>query len=107
MPDGAPVAADEFAMFVEGTARYVEARFLIDPPAAADALEAEPTFERFARTRGRRASELPGLSGIGRRYFYSLGMYLCFLLDVANPTWKSEIFSDDRLLVAAVERSLR
>lgn len=99
-------AMDGFETFLEGTARYVEARFLIAPNEAAfGALASEPTFRQFAASKGKRPSELEGLGNLGSKYFYSLGMYVCLLLDVADPAWKSTLFESDGLLIAQVERS--
>jgi hypothetical protein len=97
---------DGFETFLEGSARYVEARFLIAPTESSFAqLSDEPTFKGFVVSKGKRPSELPGLGNIGAKYFYSLGMYLCFVLDVADPSWKSTLFSSDGLLVEQVARS--
>ncbi len=96
---------DGFETFLEGTARYVEARFLIAPEASSVALiEADPTFTGFKASRGKKPSELPGLGKVGSKYFYSLGMYLAFVLDRAEPNWKSRVFDTDRLLIGEVER---
>lgn len=94
---------DGFETFLEGSARYVEARFLIAPTEDSfTRLSDEPTFKNFAASKGKRPSELQGLGNIGPKYFYALGMYLCFLLDVAEPTWKSTLFSSDGLLIDQV-----
>ncbi|NOU30510.1 MAG: hypothetical protein HOO96_21625 [Polyangiaceae bacterium] len=96
---------DGFETFLEGSARYVEARFLISPPERSlELLEGEPTFHQFEQTKGKRPSQLPGLGNVGARYFYAVGMYLCFVLDVAEPAWKSKVFDSDRLLIGEVAR---
>lgn len=96
---------DAFETFLEGSARYVEARFLISPPERSfELLKGELTFHQFEQTKGKRPSQLPGLGNVGARYFYALGMYLCFVLDVAEPTWKSKVFDSERLLIGEVER---
>ncbi len=96
---------DGFLTFVEGTARYVEAKYLIDPPRE-EGLAAEPTFQHFKASRGLPPSKLVGIGGMGKRYFYALGMYLSFLLDVAQPDWKAHVFDDERFLVGQVERAV-
>ena len=97
---------ERYLIFLEGSARYVEASFLTHPADATIApLASEPTFQRFAASRGRQPAELPGLGNLGANYFYTLGMYLCLLLDHADPGWKQHLFDDDGFLVAAVERA--
>jgi hypothetical protein len=96
---------DGFETFLEGSARYVEARFLISPPQVSfDLLKGDPSFHRFEESRGKRPSQLPGLNDLEPKYFYAIGMYLCFILDVADATWKATVFDSDRLLIGAVER---
>lgn len=96
---------DGFYTFLEGTARYTEASFLMaPPPEVRQSLQQEPTFQGFAATAGKSPAQLPGLSKGGNRYFYALGMYLSFLLDRADPTWKQHLFDGDGLLLAEVER---
>ncbi len=96
---------DGFETFLEGSARYVEARFLTAPQSVSFALlKDETTFQRFEHSKGKRPSQLPGLGNVGAKYFYAIGMYLCFVLDVADPTWKSKLFDSDRLLLGQVER---
>jgi hypothetical protein len=106
LPGQQALVVERFLLFQEGSARYVEARFLSDPPAAALAIRDEPDFHGFTATRGRPAAELAGLGALGKNYFYSLGMYLCLLLDVAEPDWKTRLFTDDDFLIAAVERAV-
>lgn len=78
---------DGFLTFLEGTARYVEASFLLSTPAGA---RLTPTT-------------LPGLSNGGAKYVYVIGMYVSFLLDRADPTWKARIFDNDELLIGAAK----
>ncbi len=99
---------DGFYTFLEGTARYVEASFLMAPsPETRQALAEEPTFAGFTTTAGKKPTQLPGLSGGGSKYFYAVGMYLCFLLDRADPGWKGHLFDTDGLLLDEVERVAR
>lgn len=100
--------ADAYLTFVEGTARYVEARTLQRPPASADVLLAnEPTFEHFRRSRGKAPSQLDGIGGLSNTYYYAIGMFVAFVLDRADPRWKAHVFDTDGLLVDAVRRSVR
>jgi hypothetical protein len=77
---------DGFETFLEGAARYVEARFLMSQSALK-----------------RRPSQLPGLGKMGSEYFYALGMHLCFVLDAADPGWKNHAFDSDRFLIGLIE----
>jgi hypothetical protein len=106
LPGQQALAVERFLLFHEGSARYVEARFLSDPAAAALAIRDEPDFRGFTATRGQHPAHIAGIGGLGKYYFYSLGMYLCLLLDVADPDWKARLFTDDEFLLAAVERAV-
>lgn len=78
---------ERFYLFLEGVARYVEASYLL-------------------ASHGRDSTAiatLPGLSGAKPKYVYALGMYLCFLLDRVDPTWKTRVLAHPRLLVGVVE----
>lgn len=106
LPGQQALAVERFLMFREGSARYAEAKFLSDPAPAALAIRDEPDFRGFTATRGRHPAHIPGLGGLGKHYYYALGMYLCLLLDVAQPDWKAHLFTDDEFLLAAVERAV-
>jgi len=102
MPGKRAWMVDGFETFLEGTARYVEAKFLISPAGNFSSLDQDPTFKNFVESKGKNPSQLPGLSGLGGKYFYSIGMYLSFLLDVADPEWKGHVFETDGLLLDRV-----
>ncbi|MFO0642599.1 MAG: hypothetical protein U0183_25435 [Polyangiaceae bacterium] len=87
LPGKAWHEGESFSLFLEGVARYVEASFVLT------------SHGRDTRA----ASSLSGLSGAKPRYVYALGMYLCFLLDRADPTWKSRVLEHPLLLVGVVE----
>jgi hypothetical protein len=106
LPGQQALAVERFLLFHEGTARYVEAKFLSNPAPAALAVREEPDFRGFTGTRGRHPAHIAGLGAVGKSYFYSLGMYLCLLLDVADPDWKARLFTNDDFLLAAVERAV-
>ncbi len=97
-PGGDVANSEALALFIEGTARYVEMRFVTAPPPALEARFGEQAFA----FRGRPPTEVRGLSGIGSKYVYALGMYLCVLLDVAEPTWQGRLFEEEALLVGLV-----
>ncbi|MBI3297416.1 MAG: hypothetical protein HYZ75_04590 [Elusimicrobia bacterium] len=97
---------DGFETFLEGSARYVESKFLISPqPVTLGSLNNEPTYRHFEQSLGKGPAQLPGLGKPGSKYFYALGMHLCHLLDSADPAWKSRVFESDRLLIGQVERA--
>jgi hypothetical protein len=91
--------ADVVYTYVEGVARYVENRFLVDAayhPAASVA--GDPRFSRF------NAHEHKGYEGmmsrkLGPRYFYALGMHLALLLDRIAPDWKQRVHAEPDLLI--------
>jgi hypothetical protein len=106
LPGQQALVVERFLLFHEGSARYVEAKFLSEPPPAALAIHDEPDFRGFEATRGLPPAHIAGIGTLGKSYFYPLGMYLCLLLDVADPDWKARLFSDDDFLIAAVERAI-
>jgi hypothetical protein len=106
LPGREALVVERFLLFHEGSARYVEAKFLSDPPPAALAIHDEPDFRGFAATRGVPPAQIAGIGTLGKSYFYPLGMYLCLLLDIADPDWKARLFTDDDFLIAAVERAI-
>ena len=102
-PGGRAVEMDAFYTFLEGSARYVEARFVTDPPTAlVAALSEDPDFEGFAASRGRHPSDVAGLGGIGSKYVYAIGMYLCLVLDQLQIEWKTRLLDHPGLLVGLV-----
>jgi hypothetical protein len=107
LPGRRALVVERFLLFHEGSARYVEAKFLSDPSPAALGLRDEPDFAGFTATRGMHPAHIAGLGTLGKNYFYALGMYLCLLLDAADPGWKAHLFADDDFLLAAVERAVR
>jgi hypothetical protein len=106
LPGQQALTVERFLLFHEGSARYVEAKFLSNPAPAALAVRDEPDFRGFTATRGQHPAQIRGIGGLGKNYFYSIGMYLCLLLDVADPNWKARLFTDDDFLIAAVERAV-
>lgn len=90
--------ADAFFTFLEGTARFVEASFLTSARDAVPAQE-RPAFEGLHQVP---IWTLPGLSGLGPKYYYALGMYLSILLDRCAPDWRKRALSTDGLLIGLV-----
>jgi hypothetical protein len=90
--DGAQlVQADTTFTYVEGLARYVESKFLVDPsehaglPIADDAL-----FHGFAATEGRGYRAMPNRA-LQDQYFYAIGFHLGLLLDRIDPRWRRRV----------------
>lgn len=98
---------DGFLTFLEGTARYVEAKYLLVGAAESSELIADSTYQNFALSHNKKPSELVGLGNIGAKYFYSLGMHLSFLLDRASPGWKKEVWVHDELLLGKIKRVIK
>jgi hypothetical protein len=95
------VHADVAFTYVEGTARYVEARFSSVPQlhAAASYLESDPHFHQFQTFPPK-----PGYEGLpqrklGPRYYYAIGLHLSLLLDRADPSWKERVSEQPEWIV--------
>lgn len=102
-PGRHPTEMDAFYTFLEGSARYVEVRFLISPPTETfSGLSSLDGSDVFAATRGKHPSDVAGLGGIGPKYVYSIGMYVCLLLDVASPEWQRALLEHPGLLIGFV-----
>lgn len=99
---------DMSLLSAEGTATYVENRYLTTPEAYRDAsLESDPRSLQYAgegaRTRQTTRSITYKTAG---NYFYSIGDLVSRLLDVADPSWKKKVFDRRRLLIGAVEAAV-
>jgi hypothetical protein len=85
------VQADTTFTYVEGLARYVESKFLIERsehasmPIAHDAL-----FDAFAATEGRGYRAMPNRA-LQDQYFYAIGFHLGLLLDRIDPSWHRRV----------------
>jgi hypothetical protein len=96
---------DVSLMSREGTARYVEQRYLTTPEALEDpALATDPQSLQF-ETGKAKVSRRVSYTGVGN-YLYTLGDLVCRLLDVADESWKSKVFDRRRLLIGAVEAAI-
>ncbi len=77
---------DAFWTFLEGSARYVESRFLLE------------------QLQKNRYSDLPAVNhSIAAHYYYSIGMHLAFLMDRIDPQWPAKVYQHPRWLVGLVE----
>lgn len=99
---------DMALLTAEGTATYVENRYLTTAEAYRDpSLESDPRSLQFsgegARTRETTRSIVYKSAG---NYFYSIGDLISRLLDIADPKWKAKVFDRRRLLIGAVEAAI-
>lgn len=99
---------DAFWTFLEGTARYVESRFLLDRQWQPDpTLLPDPHFSAFKATQGKSYAALPPANrSIAEHYFYAIGMHLAFLLDVLEPDWPMQVFQQEHWLITLVEQGV-
>ncbi len=105
-PRGAQLLrADGLFMYVEGVARYVESRFLVDfaqhPKAA---LARDPKFRNYDRFAGRGYAGMPNKQ-LDQEYYYAIGFHVCVLLDRVDPSWKARVHATPAFL-AGVTRAV-
>lgn len=93
---------DSFWTLIEGTARFIESDFLINPELHShfENLKSDPYFKNFLMIKGTNYSSLPASNkNIGNKYYYSIGMHLTFILDIAtNKKWRQSVFDDKNFL---------
>lgn len=95
---------DAFWTFLEGTARYVESRLLLDAAWQPELNLEDPDFDQFAATRGLGYAGLPESNrAIGDAYYYAIGMHLAFLLDRIDSNWPYRVFAQPGWLVGLAE----
>lgn len=106
-PGSALAKVDGFVTFLEGVARYVETRFLVEETLHSSVdLKGDSRFRGFADFTGHPLTAVEGRSALGSEYFYGIGMYVCFLLDAARPEWKRTVMASPRLLVGEVDDAI-
>lgn len=102
---------DSFWTFVEGSARFVESEFLINPSlrASNQILSDDPSFNNFKATQAGTYKSLPMANrSLGAKYYYAIGSHLALILDIAEPSkWKREAFSDPNWIVGMAEKAVR
>lgn len=98
---------DAFWMFIEGSARYVESQFLLDPSLRADPeiLSKDIYFKNFSHITGDKYTSLPAANrSLGNKYYYAIGAHVGFVLDIVNQKdWKKRSFQSTDWLVGAVK----
>jgi hypothetical protein len=102
---------------VEGTARYVETRYLADPDAFVDEegrLNRDPQARQYLTDEAIATGTKPSRSPIRSPrystgltfYIYTFGDLAARLLDIADEDWKRKVFTRSNLLLAAVESAI-
>lgn len=97
------VRADRVFTYLEGVARYVESRFLIDPvlrPALP--VRGDADFRGFTRYASGDYAAMQNRQ-LDAEYDYALGFHLALLLDRADPTWKDRVHAQPGHLIGLVE----
>lgn len=92
---------DAFWTFLEGTARYIESRLLIDPAWQPPGMAANPLAQR-----GTYADLPPVNRSIAAHYYYAIGMHLAFVLDAIDPHWPETVFNTPGWLVGQAQKIL-
>ncbi len=98
---------DAFWTFLEGAARYVESKLLLDPVLQGNVSQinqTDPLFNAFATTRGKGYAALPESNrAIGQTYYYAIGMHLAFVLDQIDRKWPQRVFLQPNWLIGLAE----
>lgn len=104
-PDKSLYIFDNFWTFIEGTARYVESNYLINSNYHPNLIiEGDPRFSKFQSTINKGYNGLPEVNKkYSRKYYYSIGMHLCFLLDRTGIEWKSKLFNTNDWLTGIIK----
>lgn len=100
----AMVRADSVFTYLEGVARYVENRFLVDPK-----YHPNLTVTHDARFHSFRAHLNKGYEGmpakrLGARYYYALGMHLGLVLDRVDSSWTQRVHDDPDFIIGLVHK---
>jgi hypothetical protein len=100
-PDGAAlVHADGVYGYLEGIARYVESRFLVDRalrhPLTPE-LASDPEFHAFARYAAGGYDAMQNRQ-LDREYDYALGFHVALLLDRVDAQWQQRVHLHEGLL---------
>lgn len=90
---------DGFFTFLEGTARYLEVRFLCDRSLARPDMSGDPAFKQFSAFEGCSATKVDGRDRVTGDFQYLIGMLLSAHLDNANPGWKKTVFTRPGFLI--------
>jgi hypothetical protein len=91
-PDGDQlVRADRVFTYLEGVARYVESRFLVDRALRpARSMVGDSDFHGFERYASGDYAAMQNRQ-LDAEYDYALGFHLALLLDHADPSWKERV----------------
>jgi len=104
LPDGPQlVRADRVFTGLEGLARYVESRFLVDASLhPAGAIEGDASFHRFARYSEGSYAAMQNRQ-LDAAYDYAIGFHLALLLDVIEPGWRASVTGEPGGLLVRCE----
>ncbi len=99
LPGGSQyVHADRVFTGLEGLARYVESRFLVDAALhPAHGIEGDLSFHRFARYAGGGYEAMQNRQ-LDPAYDYAIGFHLALLLDRVEPGWQANVVAASGLL---------
>jgi hypothetical protein len=101
--EGSLDATDGFFTMLEGTARYIEVRFLCEPALPRPDLNQDPSFHHFDDFQGCGPTKVSGRDKVSGDFHYLMGMLVATHLDVVNPSWKKTVFSRPGFLVAEAQ----
>ena len=76
MPGKQAWRVEQYEIFIEGTARYVEAKFLIAADGDFEALSGDPSFKNFASSKGKSLLNCLAWEALGRDTFI---LWVCIL----------------------------
>jgi hypothetical protein len=100
---------DMYLTSAEGTAKYVQSRYVTTPDVFEDSsLAADPQSLQYAPRVAKKGKVVKRAFTYGSpgTYFYSIGDLVCRLLDIADEGWKARVFDRKRLLISAVEAAV-
>jgi hypothetical protein len=99
---------DGFFTFLEGTARYLEVRFLCDKGLDRPDMTGDPSFKRFEAFARCSLTKVAGRDRTSGDFHYQLGMLVSAHLDAVNVGWRETMFARPGFLIgearAAVEK---
>jgi hypothetical protein len=99
------VQTDLVLTYVEGTARYVEARFLQDVRFhPSQPLRGDPSFQNYQPYSTKSGYEGLTQTAVDPSYWYCIGMHLGLVLDRAAPDWKMRVIDQPDWLIGLARR---
>ena len=104
-PDAEELQRSEILFtYIEGSARYVEAKFLVDsdqhPPGP---IEGDAAYHGFTHFSGQGYARMNN-NQLDDEYYYALGFHLALLLDRIDGSWKRCVHRHERWLIGVAEQ---